>query len=214
MSRLAALTNQSLKAQGKKPKREQKPTVGRDGRNEQIEKYGHDAIASFRDIMSHPLEYLEAAPGLLRDTSANYPGMAGAMDHAMDAGKRRVRLARTYYDLRMGAEITPLASVDFGNVGGGGFGPRNPSDHAIDCIKRLNQIHRDMPEGVRSDMDQVFWHGQFLFNVPSKVARETVLTNLKIGLDIMALETSEMPIQEFRFRWPDVPLIRRRLTRN
>lgn len=188
-----------------RPRREEEQnlSIGCDGRGNSREKYGHTALASFRNNKSHPLEYFEGSQSLLSDRMPQ-GWRSKPVPMSSDAHNRRVRLARVYYDLKMGAQVTPLASVDFGGTGGGGFGPRSPNDHAIDCMKFLKYIHMGLPKVTRRIMEDVFYHGLFIFDVPNKKKKHSILEHLRLGLDVVAIEMRELNYKDFRARWPEM----------
>lgn len=192
----------SERAYGSKPAKE-----GRDGQAQILEKYGNQHIHSFRNAGAAPLELFEAmsmGASLLNDP------IDGSVEHvkkqlAIDAGVRRTRVARIYAQTKEGGQITPMASVDLERTGGG-FGPRSPADYRIDCLKIVIAMEHFMPSHIQRAMEDCFLHGKFIFDVPSKTAREMVLENIRCGLDIVAVERLEMALDEFRQRWPGVPI--------
>jgi hypothetical protein len=185
-----------------------KPAVeGREGQAQIIEKYGNRAIASYRNAGVAPLEFFEAmsmGASLLNDPVGEDP-TATQKQFAIDAGIRRTRVARVYSEMKEGSQITPMASVDLERTGGA-FGPRSPADHKIDCLKLIVAWERFMPAQVKAAMEAAFLHGRFIFDVPSKRARELVMENIRCGLDIVAVERAEMRLDEFRQRWKGVPI--------
>jgi len=192
----------SDRAYGTKPAKE-----GRDGQVQILEKYGNQHIHSFRNAGAAPLELFEAmsmGASLLNDP------IDGSVEHvkkqfAIDAGVRRTRVARIYSQAKEGGQITPMASVDLERTGGG-FGPRSPADYRVDCLKMVVAMERFMPSHIRQAMEDCFLHGRFIFDVPSKQARDIVLESIRCGLDMVAVERSEMALDEFRQRWPGVPI--------
>jgi hypothetical protein len=193
-------------AQGKASRKLKKLQTkeGRDGRAPVLERTGHFGAMVYRDAGCAPLEYLESRAGesLLRDP----PGWGPAF-LAGDAVKRRARAARTYAEAKEGSQITPMASVDLGGAGGGGFGPRSPGDYKIDCMKTVIRLERRMPKDVARDMEDVFLHLKFIFDVPSKQAREIVMERIRLGLDLAALETGDLTIPDFMARWPRISVL-------
>lgn len=180
---------------------------GRDGTRELIEKYGHHAIASFRNNMAHPVEFFEASPRLLQDKRARAKGKKE--EHLAGAERRRVRLARWWHEIKLGSQITPLGAVDAGAVGGGGgFGPRTPADHAVDCIRKVVEIEALMPARILSTLNACLFEGRFVFDLPKKKERETVLDQIRLGLDFVALGKREITDEELVETWPEVAVFR------
>lgn len=197
------------KASRKMKKMQQKE--GRDGRAPVLERTGHFGAIVYRDAGCAPLEYLESKAGapLLGDPKDKLPPIpnvpASVLNQAAIA--RRASVARIYAMAKEGAQITPMASVDLGGAGGGGFGPRSPADYKMDCMKQVIQMERRMPADVLRDMEDVFLRLQFIFDVPSRTARELVMERIRLGLDLAALETGNMKIPDFVERWPQLRLL-------
>lgn len=149
------------------------------------------------NIGAHPVEFLEARLHLLCDPAGR---SEREQVRAIDAGKRRARMAREYRDLKEEGQVTPLRGIDYTNESrGSGFGPSLVGDHVIDCIKIVNEIEGAMPLVTRGIMESVLVYGRV---TPDDKDFETVLEMLRFGLDIMAVVRVEMRVDEFRARWP------------
>lgn len=144
-------------------------------------------------IADHAVEYLEANLRLLADP---YGRSEAEQVRAIDAAKRRARMARLYRDLKEGGAVSPMRSVDLTNDGGrAGFAGRQPGDHVIDCIKQVNDIEALLPLTTRGILENCLVAGTL------KISDE-IMDSLKFGLDIVALERLEMGTAEFESRWP------------
>lgn len=182
------------------PKIDSRP--GRDGQRQLIEKYGHLAIASFRNNMAHPVEFFEASPRVLQESKRRARGRK--IEQIIGAANRRIRLARWWHEQKLGSQITPMKGVDPEAIGGGGFGPRTPTDHAVDCIATVIQIERAMPTTIRRALNACLFEGRFVFDLPDQEDRETVLDQIRMGLDLVAFGKREISDEELVEIWPEI----------
>lgn len=181
------------------------PEPGRDGQARSVEHYGDRAKATFRDNLSHPLEYLEGNRSLLNDPHKASP-TEQEFNAATSASVRRVRLARDYHETWVDGEASGLKSVDLERVSSTGFGPGSVSDHQISCMQKIAIWERAMPRAVRSTIETTFHKGIFTF-FPLETAQSALaLRQICVGLDIIAEIEGELTLKDLHERWPDLKL--------
>lgn len=206
---LKKLTNKSAKVKGENPKRDYNPkpdNIGRDGQMRIIEKYGNDAIASFRNNAAGVVEFFESQkPGsrMLNDP-VRKNAKAAYEQAAVEAGHRRLAMAREYRDIKEDAasDLAAMRSPDWEYIGAPGFRSKEPTDRAIRARKIVVNIERVIPKHVQNRLEQCLIREEYQFDVPNKKQRESILDELRQGLDIVAVELNQMTFVEFRERWP------------
>lgn len=169
-------------AKGKKkdaPKPAKVP--GRDGNQERREKYGEHGIHSYWNIGAGTVEMFERQSRLL-DSKIEAPYTDQKRDQAAFEGNQRRRVARNLRELFEGADISPLRSADLDTVFSG-FGPRSPSDHALDCQKVIHQMRGDIPPGCMRMIESVIVRDEFLWENDDRKKEERILQDIRMALD-------------------------------
>lgn len=186
----------------KKPIKKVKAPIsapGRDGAVSMVERYGHYCMATFRDNMAHPVEFFESSSLLEDETDKS--DLEKIKNAAKDAGNRRTRLARTYFEVRIGAEVSGLSSANMDGMPTGKGGSITPSDFKVDCMRRISKWEIQMPPIVKIEMDQVLYQGKFNFLNDSKRLTQVYLDRIRIGLDIIANIERELSYEDLLARW-------------
>ena len=208
---LKKLTNKSHALKGEQEKREYSPwedrRVGRDGQRRLVEKYGNEAIASFRNNAESVivfLEHLKPMANPLNDP-VRKNAKATVVEASIDAGIRRFGVAAEYAVIKYLAQsYTALKSPDWlQENSGGGFGSKSPSEISWKNMKLVNQIEPRMPMDVRRALEACFVENVYYFDIEDESKRGAVLERLRLGLDIIAVEWREMEHKEFKERWPN-----------
>lgn len=181
---------------------------GRDGQESVRRRLGHLTITTSKAYGLSPLEFLESMKPAAQFLNDPFPDGSSApiREVSIDTGERRIDMARRYSDLKEGAMISPMASVNWESSGGTGYGPRSPGEHKTACIRDVIMMERYMPKWIIADMEACFVHHAFIFDVPSRVARESVLENLRCGLDIISVWYGFLDVADFKTRWPGIAI--------
>ena len=181
------------------------PEPGRDGQARAMEHYGDRAKATFRDNLSHPMEYLEGNRSLLNDPHKIRP-TEQEFNAATNASVRRVRLARDYHETWADGIASGLKSVDLERISSTGFGPGSVSDHKISCMQKMATWERNMPRAVKATMQITLQDGVFTFLPTGTHKSDLALRQICVGLDIIAEIEGELTLKDLHERWPDLKL--------
>jgi hypothetical protein len=183
---------------------------GRDGLGGQREKYGESAKASYWNHHAGTVETFERKSALL-DSAIVPPYNNEKRDQAAFEGNTRRRVARKVRDLFEGEMVSAMKSADLEAVPGGSFGSRSPSDHALDCQAKVNEMRQSIPPGCMATLELVLRNEMFLWERKDRKDARAVLEEIRLALDFAAWSLGatdakgrqEITKDELCRRWPE-----------
>lgn len=123
----------------------------------------------------------------------------------------RVAAGEEFRSVVEGASVSLVRSVDWSAVSSSGFGPKSPTDHKFDCMKKA-QRWRDLMggHGLFELLESVIVYDRFdaILDKDRKIVPNAI-ESVRVALDIIALDLSLITARAFRARWSFLPSVSR-----
>ncbi len=142
------------------------------------------------NINSAPLEFL------------HYNGMLAISKDYYDAARIRFESGFRFRSLVEGSQISGLKSQSFDSAGGGGGdGSRPVSDHKIDCILKLNGLHKDVPIRYFQTAEAVCFRDEWIWHDKTPKQQHKVLERVRKAMDYIAVHLGYITGDRFNSTW-------------
>lgn len=168
-------------------------------------KEGH---AEARSIFDAPLEFLSS-----KDMLAEKDEKLRGDIEKTPAEMRRLGAGIYLRNILEKRNIGGLKSQNFESVGGSGGVGVGISAQIVEAVSISRSIESMMQPGDFPLLVRLLYGGEFVWKVPSKIAQEKILEDIKRGLDCVAVQMGYMSAAGFDARWGFFPDPARATTR-